>query len=148
MPETPLGKPPVQKPAHETLQPKGWPPPRGYANGIKARGDTVFVGGMIGWDEHERFPQGFAAQAAQALRNIVAVLAEGGAKPHHIVRMTWYVLDMDEYLAARAELGPAYREIVGRHFPAMALVEVRRLVESGARLEIEATAVVPERQIS
>src|SRR5437763_7161466 len=130
------------------LQPPGWPKPKGYANGIKARGDTVFVGGMIGWDEHERFPQGFAAQAAQALRNIVAVLAEGGAKPHHIVRMTWYVLDMDEYLAARAKLGPAYREIVGRHFPAMALVEVRRLVESGARLEIEATAVVPERQIS
>jgi len=99
---------------------------------------------MVGWDEHERFPQGFAAQAAQALRNIVAVLAEGGAAPHHIVRMTWYVLDMDEYLAARKELGRAYRDVMGMNFPAMALVEVRRLVEPDARLEIEATAVLPE----
>ena len=131
-------------PAHTMLQPPGWPKPKGYANGIKARGDTVFVGGMVGWDEHERFPDGFVAQTAQALRNIVAVLAEGGAGPEHIVRMTWYVRDMDEYLTVRAELGSIYREIIGRHFPAMALVEVRRLVEPEARLEIEATAVVPE----
>lgn len=129
---------------HRVLQPSGWRPPKGYANGIRARGETVFVGGMIGWDEHERFPDGFAAQVRQALANIVAVLAEGGAGPQHIVRMTWYVLDMDEYLSARPELGKIYREIIGRHFPAMALVEVRRLVEPGARLEIEATAVVPE----
>ena len=126
------------------LQPADWPKPKGFANGIKARGETIFVGGMVGWDAHERFPDGFVAQTAQALRNIVTVLAEGGAGPHHIVRMTWYVRDMDEYLAARGELGPVYREIIGRHFPAMALVEVRRLVKPDARLEIEATAVIPE----
>jgi enamine deaminase RidA (YjgF/YER057c/UK114 family) len=104
----------------------------------------VFVGGMVGWDEHEHFPIGFVAQTRQALANIVAVLAEGGAGPQHVVRMTWYVRDMDEYLTARPELAKVYREIMGRHFPAMALVEVRRLVEPDARLEIEATAVVPE----
>jgi len=131
-------------PAHTMLQPPGWPKPKGYANGIKARGDTVFVGGMVGWDEHERFPAGFVAQTRQALVNILAVLAEGGAGPEHVVRMTWYVRDMDEYLAARPELGTVYRETMGRNFPAMALVEVRRLVEPDARLEIEATAVVPE----
>jgi enamine deaminase RidA (YjgF/YER057c/UK114 family) len=118
--------------------------PKGYANGIKARGETVFVGGMVGWDEHERFPAGFVAQTRQALMNILAVLREGGAGPEHVVRMTWYVRDMDEYLAARPELGKVYRETMGRNFPAMALVEVRRLVEPDARLEIEATAVVPE----
>jgi enamine deaminase RidA (YjgF/YER057c/UK114 family) len=128
---------------HETLQPKGWPQPKGYANGIKASGEFVFVGGMVGWDEQERFPDGFVAQARQALANIVAVLAEGGARPEHVVRMTWYVLDMDEYLAARRALGSAYREVMGDHFPAMALVQVGRLFESKARLEIEATAVVP-----
>jgi enamine deaminase RidA (YjgF/YER057c/UK114 family) len=129
---------------HTVLQPAGWPTPKGYANGIKARGRMVFVGGMVGWDEHEHFPIGFVAQTRQALANIVAVLAEGGAGPQHVVRMTWYVRDMDEYLAARPELATVYRAIMGRHFPAMALVEVRRLVEPDARLEIEATAVVPE----
>ena len=133
-----------KQPAHSVLQPAGWPAPKGYANGIKARGQMVFVGGMAGWDEHERFPAGFVAQTRQALMNILAVLAEGGAGPQHIVRMTWYACDMDEYLAARPELGKVYRETMGRHFPAMALVEVRRLVEPDARLEIEATAVVPE----
>jgi enamine deaminase RidA (YjgF/YER057c/UK114 family) len=128
---------------HETLQPPGWPQPKGYANGIKARGEFVFVGGMVGWDEQERFPEGFVEQAKQALQNVVAVLAEGGARPEHVVRLTWYVLDMDEYLAARKTLGAAYREVMGEHFPAMALVEVGRLFESKARLEIEATAVVP-----
>ncbi len=128
---------------HQLLHPPGWPKPKGYANGIKARGAFVFVGGMVGWDEHEKFPDGFVAQARQALRNIAAVLAEGGAGPEHVTRMTWYVRDMDQYLAARRELGPAYREVMGEHFPAMALVEVRRLVEPGALLEIEATAVVP-----
>jgi enamine deaminase RidA (YjgF/YER057c/UK114 family) len=140
LPDTSFSKPPT----HTVLQPAGWPAPKGYANGIKARGQMVFVGGMVGWDEHERFPAGFVAQTRQALKNIAAVLAEGGAGPQHIVRMTWYVRDMDEYLAARPELGKVYRETIGRHFPAMALVEVRRLVEPDARLEIEATAVVPE----
>jgi enamine deaminase RidA (YjgF/YER057c/UK114 family) len=130
--------------SHTVLQPPGWPTPKGYANGIKARGEMVFVGGMVGWDEDERFPDGFAAQTRQALVNILAVLKEAGAGPEHIVRMTWYVRDMDEYLAARPELAKVYRETMGRHFPAMALVEVRRLVEPAARLEIEATAVVPE----
>jgi enamine deaminase RidA (YjgF/YER057c/UK114 family) len=129
--------------SHDILQPSGWPRPKGYANGIKARGDFVFVGGMVGWDAHEKFPQGFVAQTRQALENIVAVLREGGAAPQHIVRMTWYVLDMDEYLASRRELGPIYREVIGNHFPTMALVAVSRLVEPEARLEIETTAVIP-----
>jgi enamine deaminase RidA (YjgF/YER057c/UK114 family) len=128
---------------HTILQPAGWPRPRGYANGIKARGEMVFVGGMIGWNAEERFPSGFVAQARQALENVVAVLREGDALPEHIVRMTWYVRDMDEYLAARAQLGDAYRAVMGDHFPAMALVEVNRLAEPEAILEIEATAVVP-----
>jgi enamine deaminase RidA (YjgF/YER057c/UK114 family) len=135
---------PPRSGANEVLQPPGWPQPRGYANGIRARGDMVFVGGMVGWDAEGRFPEGFVAQTRQALANIAAVLAEGGAGPEHVVRMTWYVVDMDEYLAARRELGGPYREIMGTNFPAMALVEVRRLVEPDARLEIEATAVLPD----
>jgi enamine deaminase RidA (YjgF/YER057c/UK114 family) len=127
---------------NQYLQPPGWRKPKGYSNGIKARGEFVFVGGMVGWDANEKFPDGFVAQTRQALQNIAAVLAEGGAKPEHITRMTWYVRDMDEYLTARKDLGGPYREIMGSHFPAMALVEVRRLVEPQARLEIEATAVV------
>jgi enamine deaminase RidA (YjgF/YER057c/UK114 family) len=144
MSEQPVRKFPQRVRANDVLQPAGWPRPKGYANGMKARGEFVFVGGMVGWDETERFPDGFVAQAEQALKNIVAVLAEGGAGPEHIVRMTWYVRDMDEYLAARAELGAAYRRVMGAHFPVMALVEVRRLVEPPARLEIETTAVVPD----
>jgi enamine deaminase RidA (YjgF/YER057c/UK114 family) len=128
---------------HQSLQPPGWPAPKGYANGIKAKGEFVFVGGMVGWDAKEKFPKGFVPQAKQTLHNIVAVLTEGGAKPEHIVRLTWYVLDMDEYLACRRELGAAYRAVLGDHFPAMALVQVGRLFEPEARLEIEATAVVP-----
>ena len=127
----------------EVLQPAGWPKPKGYANGIKTRGEFIFVGGMVGWDANEKFPKGFVPQAKQALQNIAAVLAEGGGKPEHIVRLTWYVLDMDEYLNARRELGAAYRVVLGDHFPAMALVQVGRLFEREARLEIEATAVVP-----
>jgi len=134
---------PTRASKHETLQPPGWPEPKGYANGIKARGEFVFVGGMVGWDAQEKFPKGFVAQAKQALENIVAVLAEGGGSPEHIVRLTWYVLDMDEYMACRRELGAAYREVLGSTFPAMALVQVGRLFEPEARLEIEATAVVP-----
>ncbi len=129
---------------HKALLPAGWPRPKGYANGIKARGDAVYIGGMVGWDVHGRFPPGFVAQAHQALTNIAAVLAEGGGAPGHIVRMTWYVVDMDEYFAERAALGSVYRTVMGEHYPAMALVEVRRLVESEARLEIEATAVIPD----
>jgi enamine deaminase RidA (YjgF/YER057c/UK114 family) len=125
------------------LQPSGWPTPKGYANGISAEGRIVVTGGVIGWDQHERLAEGFLAQARQVLENIVAILAEGGAEPQHLVRLTWYVVDMDEYLANLKELGRIYREIFGSHYPAMALVQVVRLVEKAARLEIEATAVVP-----
>lgn len=126
------------------LHPSGWPRPRGYANGIKARGDLVFVGGLVGSDERGRFPADFVGQTRQLLANIVAVLAEGGALPRHIVRMTWYVRDMDEYLKARPALGDVYREVIGDHYPAMALVAVMRLTEPEARVEIETTAVLPE----
>jgi enamine deaminase RidA (YjgF/YER057c/UK114 family) len=125
------------------LQPPGWPQPRGYANGIKACGDLLFIGGLVGSDKNGRFPPDFVGQARQLFENIVAVLAEGGASPRHIVRMTWYVRDMDEYLSARPALGEAYRRVLGDHYPAMALVAVTRLVEPEARLEIETTAVVP-----
>jgi enamine deaminase RidA (YjgF/YER057c/UK114 family) len=128
---------------HAVLQPSGWPRPKGFANGIVARGgETVFVGGMIGQDSEGRFADGFVAQMKLALENIAAVLREAGATPAHIVRLTWYVLDMEEYLAALPELAASYREVMGRHYPAMAVVEVRRLVEPLARLEIEATAVL------
>jgi enamine deaminase RidA (YjgF/YER057c/UK114 family) len=134
----------VSKPdRHQVLLPAGWPRPAGYANGMKARGEFVFVGGMVGWDTQQRFPSGFVAQARQALANIVAVLREGGAEPAHLVRMTWYVRDMDEYLSCRDALGAVYRETIGAHYPAMALVEVSRLAEPEACLEIEATAVIP-----
>ena len=126
------------------LQPSGWPRPKGYANGIKARGDLLFVGGMVGADERGRFAADFVGQTRQLLANILTVLAEGGASARHIVRMTWYVRDMDEYLKARPALGEVYREVMGGHYPAMALVAVTRLVAPEARLEIEATAVVPE----
>ena len=125
------------------LQPPGWPEPRGYANGIEASGRLVFVGGMIGWDEHEQLvASDLAGQVAQALRNVVAGLAEAGAGPEQIARMTWYVTSRDEYVASRREIGAAYREVMGRNFPAMAVVEVSALVEPEARVEIEATAVV------
>jgi enamine deaminase RidA (YjgF/YER057c/UK114 family) len=126
------------------LQPEGWPAPRGYANGMAGRGRMVFVGGQVGWDSQGRFAKGFVAQARQALENILAVLREGGAGSEHVVRLTWYVLDIAEYRAALRELGPAYRQVMGRHFPAMALVQVAGLVEPEARLEIEATALVPD----
>jgi enamine deaminase RidA (YjgF/YER057c/UK114 family) len=129
--------------AHRVLQPAGWPRPKGYANGMLAHGEMVFVGGMIGTDREGRLADGFVPQMKQALRNISAVLAEAGASPEHIVRLTWYVCDMNEYLADLANLGTAYREVMGRHFPAMAVVQVTRLVEPRARLEIEATAVLP-----
>jgi enamine deaminase RidA (YjgF/YER057c/UK114 family) len=129
----------------EILQPEGWAKPRGYANGIAASGRMVFVSGMVGWDADSVFhTDDFAGQVRQALQNIVAVLAEGGAWPEHIVRMTWYVLDKKEYVAAYPEIGVAYRELIGRHFPTMSAVQVAGLIEDRARVEIEVTAVVPE----
>ena len=125
------------------LQPPGWPRPKGYACGVAAAGTTVFVSGQIGWDEHGRFPASdIAGQVRQALRNVVAILAEAGARPEHIARMTWFVTDKHEYLAAQREIGAAYREIAGRHYPAMSVVEVSALLEADAKVEIEATAVV------
>ena len=125
------------------LQPIGWPVPKGYANGVTAEGRLVVTGGVIGWDIHGHLPIDFIAQVRQTLRNIADILAEGGAKPEHLVRLTWYVVDMDEYLASLKVLGQIYREIFGTHYPAMALVQVVRLVEREAKVEIEATAVVP-----
>ena len=125
------------------LQPSGWPMPKGYANGMSAEGRIVVTGGVIGWDVHGHLPDDFVAQVRQTLRNIAAILAEGGAGPEHLVRLTWYVVDMDEYLSNLKALGQTYREIFGAHYPAMALVQVVRLVEKAARVEIEATAVVP-----
>lgn len=130
---------------HQFLHPAGWKPAVGYANGVAARGRTVYCGGLIGWNADQQFEtDDFAGQVAQALRNIVAVLACAGAEPRHIVRMTWYVTDKREYLASLREVGRAYREIIGKHFPAMALVQVAALVEDRAKVEIEATAVVPD----
>ena len=127
------------------LQPPGWPRPKGYANGMAARGRVIFTAGVVGWDETETFVAGtLAGQFAQALRNVLAVLACDGAGPRNIARMTCYVTSIDDYLASVKEIGEAWREILGRHYPAMALVEVRRLVEPQALVEIEATAVVPE----
>ncbi len=127
----------------QVLQPSGWPVPKGYANGMAADGRIVVTGGVIGWDTEGRLAQGFVAQVRQTLANIAEILAAGGAGPAHLVRLTWYVVDIEEYLASLKELGRVYREIFGAHFPAMALVQVVRLVEKEARVEIEATAVVP-----
>lgn len=130
---------------HETLQPAGWAKPKGYANGIAASGRMVFVGGMIGWDGDCRFTAtDLPGQTLQTLRNVRAVLAEAGAGPEHVTRMTWYVTDIEAYRGAQKEIGRAYREVMGTHFPAMALVQVVSLVEPQALVEIEATAVVPE----
>ena len=130
---------------HELLHPKGWKPALGYANGVAASGRMVFTGGMVGWTGDCVFEtDDFAGQVAQALRNIVAVLAEAGAGPEHIVRLTWFVTSKAEYLASLKEIGRAYREVIGRHYPAMALVQVVALVEDRAKVEIEATAVIPE----
>ena len=128
----------------ETLLPEGWPKPRGYANGIAATGRQVFVAGQIGWDSEGRFAEGFAGQFGRTLDNILAVLAAAGGRPEQVARMTWYVLDIAEYKAALAEIGPIWRARFGRHYPAMAVVEVSGLVEAEARLEIEATAVIPD----
>jgi enamine deaminase RidA (YjgF/YER057c/UK114 family) len=128
----------------EILQPPGWARPRGYSNGVAASGRMVCVSGMIGWDGDGVFhTDDFAGQVRQALLNIVAVLAEAKAGPEHMVRMTWYVVDKDEYVAAYKDIGVAYREIIGAHYPAMTAVQVAALVEDRARVEIEVTAVVP-----
>jgi enamine deaminase RidA (YjgF/YER057c/UK114 family) len=126
------------------LLPEGWPRPKGYANGVAASGRQVYIAGMIGWDAQGVFhTDDFAAQTRQALHNIVEVLREAGGKPEHIVRMTWYVTDKREYLAAGREIGAAYREIIGAYNAAMTAVEVRALIEDRAKVEIEATAVIP-----
>jgi len=127
----------------QVLQPSGWPTPKGYANGMAADGRLVVTGGVIGWDTQGHLAPDFVAQVRRALSNIAEILAEGGAGPQHLVRLTWYVVDIEEYLASLKELGRVYREIFGAHYPAMALVQVVRLVEKEARVEIEATAVVP-----
>ena len=129
----------------KTLLPPGWPRPKGYSNGISVSGRTIFTAGVVGWDEDESFAADtLPGQFAQALRNIVAILAEGGAGPQHLVRLTCYVTSIDAYLAGLAEIGVAWKQVIGRHYPTMALVEVVRLVEPKAMVEIEATAVVPE----
>lgn len=130
---------------HEVLHPAHWAAARGYSNGMAARGRLVVTGGIIGWNAQQEFEtDDFAGQAAQALRGIVEVLACAGARPQHLVRLTWYVTDKRDYLASLKALGAAYREIIGKHYPAMALVQVVALVEDRAKVEIEATAVVPD----
>ncbi len=126
------------------LRPKGWPQPKGYSDGMTAKGRVIVTGGCVGWDEHGKFAEGLAAQTRKTLENIVAIIAEAGAEPRHIVRLTWYVTDMEDYLALQRDIGAAYREVMGKHFPAMAVVQVVRLVEKQALVEIEATAVLPE----
>jgi len=129
----------------KVLQPPSWPRPKGYANGISATGRMVFVSGMIGWDTKGKLVSpDFVGQARQALENVVTVLAEGGAKPEHLVRLNWFVVDKQEYASSFGELGKIYRAVIGSHYPAMTAVEVSGLLEGGARVEIEATAVVPE----
>jgi enamine deaminase RidA (YjgF/YER057c/UK114 family) len=131
----------------ETLQPAEWARPKGYANGIAARGRMIFISGQIGWDAQGQFSSdNLTEQARQALRNIVRVLQEGRGEPRHLVRLTWYVLSRDAYLREAREIGAAYREVLGKHFPAMSVVEVRGLVEQRALVEIEATAVIPDEE--
>ncbi len=131
--------------SHKVLQPANWPRPRGYANGILAQGRQVFVAGQIGWNARaELVSDDFAQQVRQALENVNTVLGEAGAAPEHIVRMTWYVTDKREYLRFRAAVGKTYREVIGVHYPAMTVVEVAGLLQDGAKVEIEVTAVVPD----
>ena len=127
------------------LQPPGWAPAKGYANGIAARGTQIFVGGQIGWNAQQQFEtDDFIAQVHQALANVAAVLKEAGAGPEHMVRMTWYVIDRVEYNARLKELGGVYREVMGKNFPAMSCVQVAALMEARAKVEIEVTAVLPD----
>jgi enamine deaminase RidA (YjgF/YER057c/UK114 family) len=127
------------------LQPEGWPRPRGYSNGVAAQGRFVFVSGQVGWDEHEKFDSDdLVAQTRQALRNLLAVLAAGGARPEHVARLTWYLTDKHEYLRRAREIGAVYREVMGGHYPSMSMVQVAALMEDKAKIEIEATAVIPD----
>jgi enamine deaminase RidA (YjgF/YER057c/UK114 family) len=129
----------------ETLQPAEWARPKGYANGMAARGRMIFISGQVGWDAQGQFVSDVLTdQVKQALRNIVRVLQEGNGRPEHLVRLTWFVLSRDAYMREAREIGAAYREVIGKHFPAMSVVEVRGLVEQRALVEIEATAVVPD----
>ena len=129
----------------EVLQPPGWPRPKGFSNGVAARGRLIFVAGQIGWDEQCRIRSSdFGEQVGQALKNIIAILAESGGKPEHIVRLTWYVTSKREYLASYKSIGGIYRELMGPHYPAMTAIEVTALVEDEAKVEIEATAVIPD----
>ena len=129
---------------HEFLHPRGWKQPKGFANGIAAEGRLVFLAGQVGWNAEQQFDSAdFVAQARQALANIVALVHEAGGKPEHITRLTWFVIDKREYLSRLGELGQAYRSVMGKHFPVMTLVQVVALVEDQAKVEIEATAVVP-----
>jgi enamine deaminase RidA (YjgF/YER057c/UK114 family) len=128
----------------QVLQPPGWPQPRGYSNGMAASGRQVFVAGQVGWDSQGRFVSGgLAAQVRQALVNVCAVLAQAGAQPEQVVRLTWYLTSRADYYAELAEIGAAYREVMGKHFPAMSVVQVVALMEVEAKVEIEATAVIP-----
>lgn len=130
---------------HTILQPEGWAKPIGYANGVAASGRQIFVGGQIGWNGQCQFEtDDFVGQVKQTLKNVVAVLAEGGAGPQHITTMTWYFTDKAEYLGNLKGIGQAYREVIGKHFPAMAAMQVVALVEDRAKIEIQATAVIPE----
>jgi enamine deaminase RidA (YjgF/YER057c/UK114 family) len=130
---------------HTILQPEGWAKPSGYANGVAARGRTVFVGGQVGWTGQGKFEtDDFVGQVRQTLTNIVAILAEAGAGPEHITSMTWYFIDKAEYLTNLKGMGEAYREVIGRHYPAMAAMQVVALIEDRAKVEIQATAVVPD----
>ena len=127
------------------LQPPNWPRPKGYSNGVSAKGRMIFTAGVVGWDEHESFPEyTLHGQFALALRNTLQILAEDGAGPQHVVRMTCYITDRADYLRARDEMGTAWREIMGQNYPAMAMVEVKALIEPAAKVEIETTAVVEE----
>ncbi|MGH9319293.1 MAG: RidA family protein [Vicinamibacteria bacterium] len=130
---------------HRSLTPQGWQRGKGYSHGVVAEGRLVFVAGQVGWDAEGKFASGFVEQFRQALLNTKAILAEAGAGPEHVVRMTWFIVDKREYLARLSEVGAVYREMMGKNFPAMAVVEVKGLIEDGARLEIETTAVVPRK---
>lgn len=141
---TPLTSVDLDDERPRVLQPKDWPRPSGYSNGMTAKGRVVVTGGVVGWDVMGNFPPDFAEQARQTFSNIMRILSEGGAGPEHIVRLTWYVTDLAEYRANLSGIGRAYREFFGRHYPAMAVVQVAGLLEAAAKIEIEATAVVPD----
>jgi enamine deaminase RidA (YjgF/YER057c/UK114 family) len=131
--------------AHHFLHPRGWKPAKGFSNGVVAEGRMIFLAGQVGWTAEQRFEsRDFVAQARQALANIVMLVAEAGGRAEHVTRLTWFVLDKQEYLSHLRELGEVYRDVMGKHFPAMSLIQVGALVEDEARLEIEATAVVPK----